>query len=282
VGDLDGSPGSADEGQLADATAPESLGQTLRTRREQLGIGLDQVERDTFIRARQLMAIEEDRFDALPGEAYARGFVRTYADYLKLDPETCVQYLNASHFASPEIVHSPTRDPLPRRLRREPRVFEPRETRRWPLILALAVFLVSGVVALAVVLGNQNPSQPTAHTQTGGGTQGHTSTPPPKSTPPTTNQPPPPTTTAFQGVGLVTSGGNCWIQVRQGSSTGKLLYQGTVHPGNPLRWGVLPVWIRLGAPQYVHLKVNGRPIAPLSAINPVDVLVGESGAQTVA
>ena len=111
MGDVDGSPGSADQGQLADATAPESLGQTLRTRREQLGIGLDQVERDTFIRSRQLTAIEEDRFDALPGEAYARGFVRTYADYLKLDPETCVQYLNSAHF--PTGRRRPQPDPRP-------------------------------------------------------------------------------------------------------------------------------------------------------------------------
>lgn len=281
MGDVDGSPGSADEGQLADATAPESLGQTLRTRREQLGIGLDQVERDTFIRARQLTAIEEDRFDALPGEAYARGFVRTYADYLKLDPETCVQYLNASHFAPPEVVHSPTRDPLPRRLRREPRVFDPRESRRWPLIAALVVFLISGIVALAVILGGQSPSQPTAHTQTG--SQGHTGTTTPAHTgPPSAQTPPPPTTTTFHGVGLVTSGGSCWIQVRQGSSTGKLLYQGTVHPGNPLRWAVMPVWIRMGAPQYVRLKVNGNPIAPLTTIDPVDVLVDKGGAQTVA
>ncbi len=281
MGDVDGSPGSADQGQLADATAPESLGQTLRTRREQLGIGLDQVERDTFIRSRQLTAIEEDRFDALPGEAYARGFVRTYADYLKLDPETCVQYLNSAHFPTADVVHSPTRDPLPRRLRREPRVFDPRESRRWPLIVALVVFLVSGVVALAVILGNRNPS-PTAHTQTGNG-QGHHSTTPPANTQPVSNPPPPPpTTTAVQGVGLVTSGGNCWIQVRQGSSTGKLLYQGTVHPGNPLRFGVVPVWMRLGAPQYVRLKVNGRPIPALTTINPVDVLVGAGGAQTVA
>jgi len=279
---MDGSPGSADHGQFADATAPESLGQMLRARREQLGIGLDQVERDTFIRSRQLTAIEEDRFDALPGEAYARGFVRTYADYLKLDAETYVQALNAAYFSTADVVHSPTRDPLPRRLRREPRVFDPKATRRWPLLLALAVFLVSGVVALAVILGNQKQPSPTAHTQTHtGGTQGHTSsTTPPASTQQVTN--PPPTTTAFHGVGLVTQGGSCWIQVRQGSSTGKLLYQGTVHPGNTLRWGVMPVWMRLGAPQYVRLKVNGRPIAPITTANPVDLLVGASGAQTVA
>ena len=283
MGDVDGSPGSADQEQFADATAPESLGQTLRARREQLGIGLDQVERDTFIRARQLMAIEDDRFDALPGEAYARGFVRTYADYLKLDPETCVQALNAEHLSAPEIVHSPTRDPLPRRLRREPRVFDPRETRRWPLVVAVVVFVVSGIVALAVILGDQNSSSPTAH-QTPPASHPHTTTPPANTQGSTTTPPPPPSTSTpvIQGVGLVTSGGDCWVQVRQGSSTGRLLYQGTLHPGNPLRFAVMPVWIRLGAPQYVRLKVNGRPIAPLSTINPVDVLVGPTGAQTVA
>src|SRR5947199_5150142 len=37
------------------------------------------------IRARQLQALEEERFDWLPGDAYARSFLRTYADYLGLE-----------------------------------------------------------------------------------------------------------------------------------------------------------------------------------------------------
>ena len=279
MGELDGSPGSVDPGPIADATAPESLGQMLRTRREQLGIGLDQVERDTFIRARQLMAIEEDRFDALPGEAYARGFVRTYADYLKLDPETCVQALNSEQFTTADVVHSPTRDPLPRRLRREPRVFDPREARRWPLVAALVVFVLSGVVALAVILGDRNSSSPTAHTQQ---PPPQTTTPPASTNPSSGTTTPPPTTTQPTGVALVTSGGNCWIQVRAGSSTGRLLYQGTVHPGVPLHFSAVPVWMRLGAPEYVRLHVNGKQLAPLTSIDPVDVMVGPGGAQTVA
>ncbi|MGE5282701.1 MAG: RodZ domain-containing protein [Chloroflexota bacterium] len=53
-----------------------------RTRRE---IDLGQVEAATRIRARFLIAIENEEWDALPGGVYTRGFIRTYASYLGLD-----------------------------------------------------------------------------------------------------------------------------------------------------------------------------------------------------
>ena len=72
---------------------PDAIGATLRERRERLGIGLDDIERATHIRRRQLLLLEEGRFDQLPGDAYARGFLRSYAEYVGLDPQRA---LNAS------------------------------------------------------------------------------------------------------------------------------------------------------------------------------------------
>ncbi len=61
------------------------IGATLREARERQGLELPQIERALKIRARQLQALEEERFDWLPGDAYARSFLRTYADYLGLE-----------------------------------------------------------------------------------------------------------------------------------------------------------------------------------------------------
>ncbi|WP_067931304.1 helix-turn-helix domain-containing protein [Alicyclobacillus kakegawensis] len=61
------------------------LGETLRRRREELGMDLDQVERMTKIRKRYLSAIEQGDWSALPGDVYGRGFVRSYAEALGLD-----------------------------------------------------------------------------------------------------------------------------------------------------------------------------------------------------
>jgi cytoskeletal protein RodZ len=42
-------------------------------------------EPNTHIRAKYLRALEDDRFDILPATVYAKGFLRSYADYLGLD-----------------------------------------------------------------------------------------------------------------------------------------------------------------------------------------------------
>lgn len=62
-----------------------SVGKALRQARKRRGIDLAEVEATTRIRARFLQALEHEEWDVLPGEAYTRGFIRTYADYLGLD-----------------------------------------------------------------------------------------------------------------------------------------------------------------------------------------------------
>ena len=69
---------------------PAGIGTTLRETRERRGITIDEAERDTRIGARYLEAIEAARFETLPAPVYARGFVRSYARYLGLDPEWAV------------------------------------------------------------------------------------------------------------------------------------------------------------------------------------------------
>jgi len=46
---------------------------------------LEEVEERTKIRKRYLRAMEEERWELLPGAAYARAFLRTYAEFLALD-----------------------------------------------------------------------------------------------------------------------------------------------------------------------------------------------------
>jgi cytoskeleton protein RodZ len=61
------------------------VGKTLREARRRRGADLAEVEARTRIRTRFLQAIEREEWDALPGETYARSFIRTYAGYLGLD-----------------------------------------------------------------------------------------------------------------------------------------------------------------------------------------------------
>jgi len=58
------------------------IGEKLRKRREQLGLTLKQVEEEIKIRSKYLQALEEERFDELPGKAYIKPFLQSYARFL--------------------------------------------------------------------------------------------------------------------------------------------------------------------------------------------------------
>ncbi|HEX8752068.1 MAG TPA: helix-turn-helix transcriptional regulator [Solirubrobacterales bacterium] len=63
----------------------DGVGATLREVRTRRKIDLESVEAAIKIRVRYLRAIENEEWELLPGDAYARGFVRTYANFLGLD-----------------------------------------------------------------------------------------------------------------------------------------------------------------------------------------------------
>jgi hypothetical protein len=61
------------------------IGSTLREARMRSRIDIIEVEKATKIRAKYLRALENEEWDVLPGPVYAKGFLRTYGDYLGLD-----------------------------------------------------------------------------------------------------------------------------------------------------------------------------------------------------
>ena len=68
----------------------KSIGEHLRTAREEKGYSFDQVVHDTNISREYIHALEEDNFDFFPAEAYLIGFLRNYSEYLGLDPSKMV------------------------------------------------------------------------------------------------------------------------------------------------------------------------------------------------
>lgn len=64
-----------------------AIGATLRDTRIRRKVDLAQVEAETKIRIRFLRALENEEWEVLPGGAYTRGFIRTYATFLGLDGE---------------------------------------------------------------------------------------------------------------------------------------------------------------------------------------------------
>ncbi|MBI5947677.1 MAG: helix-turn-helix domain-containing protein [Chloroflexi bacterium] len=63
------------------------LGTWLVRAREARGLTLEDAERDTRISRRYLQALEAEHFEVIPAPVYARGFLRSYSQYLGLDPQ---------------------------------------------------------------------------------------------------------------------------------------------------------------------------------------------------
>ena len=119
------------------------IGNSLREARERQGLGYPEIELATKIRAKYIRALEEEDFTAIPGDAYIRGFLRSYADYLGLDGDVYVD-----EYASRFITS--WRDELPPKPER-PRI---RHTRGRPLdrrvvLLAIAAVVIIGLLVFA-------------------------------------------------------------------------------------------------------------------------------------
>src|SRR5690349_11413631 len=67
------------------------IGETLRETRMRRHIDMSDVEAATKIRAKYLRALENEEWDLLPGPTFVKTFLRTYAEYLELDPRTLVE-----------------------------------------------------------------------------------------------------------------------------------------------------------------------------------------------
>ena len=63
------------------------IGEMLREARMRRRIDMTEVEAATKIRAKYLRALENEEWDLLPGPTFVKTFLRTYAEYLELDPK---------------------------------------------------------------------------------------------------------------------------------------------------------------------------------------------------
>jgi cytoskeleton protein RodZ len=133
------------------------IGPTLREARSRRKVDLSEVEAAIKIRVRYLQAMENEEWDALPGGAYTRGFIRTYASYLGLDGERLADdYRRATGPPGGERV--PKRvEPVPASRRRRRPLVSSRL-----VIAAVCLLLVAVVVGIALAGGGGSSSSTTA------------------------------------------------------------------------------------------------------------------------
>jgi transcriptional regulator with XRE-family HTH domain len=132
------------------------LGETLRRARLSKNVTFEDAERVTRIRREYLEALEREDFNKLPAPVYARGFLRSYAGYLGLDPGELMPFFPVGHVEEPQL------DPLP----------EVGEPRTWNMSGVLAVGVVGFLILLVVAiysLGREGTSPALAPRQNAAG-----------------------------------------------------------------------------------------------------------------
>lgn len=124
------------------------IGATLREARSRRKVDLVDVEAAIKIRVRYLQAIENEEWDALPGGAYTRGFIRTYANYLGLDGERLAEDYRRG--AEPQGDRVPKRvEPVPTGARKGGSRFSGRVA-----VAAVVVVLLGLLVAIGLAGGD--------------------------------------------------------------------------------------------------------------------------------
>jgi cytoskeleton protein RodZ len=88
-----------------------SVGQQLRRAREARSLSLEEVANATRIRLKYLGALEADQFDQIPSHAQARGFLRVYASFLRLDGAALLSWLDSGEAPPPPEPEAP--EPAP-------------------------------------------------------------------------------------------------------------------------------------------------------------------------
>jgi cytoskeleton protein RodZ len=221
------------------------IGNSLREARVRQQLELGEVELATKIRARYLRALEEESFDALPAQTYVKGFLRTYADYLGLDGQLYVDEFNSRFGAEGDEPGEPV---VPRRTSNVHRHHR-RLERRW------IAFALTGIAALVIFfIAAWKSGSPKEQVPNLGTTTSTSKKVLPAATP-TRKAPTKPVSFRLY---VRAVGGNCWMEVRNWSASGKSRFTGTVEPGQSQRFVARRLWITFGNPGNLAAVYNGR------------------------
>jgi hypothetical protein len=239
------------------------IGETLREARTAAGIRLDDAERTIRIRVRYLHALENEEWDVLPGDAYARGFLRTYADFLGLDGRALVDEYDRRE--APAQAERPMDAPF------EP----PRPTgagnptmRRigWGAIFAAAalalLFIVLGITGGSSKSGDKHHHHRGAH----GNRAGTTTTT---------------TTSPTQATLSLTPTGTVWVCLVDQS--GRPLVNGETLSAGEARgpFKAPEMKLTLGNGE-IRIELNGKQVSVPSAANPVGFDLTPQGARPLS
>lgn len=119
------------------------LGKLLKEKREEKGMSLEELQTATKIQKRYLVAIEEGKYEVLPGSFYARAFIKNYCEAVGLNYETIFD--EYSH-EIPKSAKEPTTEFEPRSKRERSGVSEDHS-----LLKRLIPIILIGILIVVVL-----------------------------------------------------------------------------------------------------------------------------------
>jgi cytoskeleton protein RodZ len=216
--------------------------------------------------------MESDEFDFL-ALAYVRGFLRTYARYLRVEPEPLLEEFDRLYGGRVDTAQIIAQQRGTKGRKKGYR--EPRKVNSW----IVAAVLAAGVLVMLAVIGLSGGGGPRRDGGSEVARSDNTPTPTPSPTPtPTPTPSPTPTPTPTDAVlalnegielQIVASNGDCWVDI---TSDGINEFSGTIPEGDTETFSAdKDMSIVLGYPAGVELIINGQNFGTPGDVDPITI-----------
>ena len=236
------------------------IGASLREARTRRGLSLGDVTAGLRIRERYVTALEEERWELMPGEAYAKGFLRMYAEFLGLDGSLYFDEYNERVAANQEEAL------VPESLARSS------GGSRLLTRTIVGVVAVGAAVAALNVFGSS--SSTSAHVQADLSNVANAA--PAKNVAAPVARPVMPARPQVAVIRAVTS--RSWLSVRLRGANGKEIFRGFLDQGHRLTYDLHQnVWLRIGRPHALAIHIGKNLVRGLPGSTPANLLLTRDG-----
>lgn len=251
------------------------IGDTLRAARRRQRQSLTDAAADTRVRESYLAALEEEEFAALGGDVYVKGFLRSYAKFLGLDPEPLLDVYRAEHEQADDgagLAHQPVA-PLPR------------DRRSGPAVIVVAAGALLLVLAAIGLMAGDDDEDPEVAERGPSPVQSPSPSPDPAPEAPSPETPSPspesdPTGPAIEGVQveITVTGSRSWMRVQVDGAT---TLEGVRENGFSQTFtGEEMILMRIGDAGAVSVEANGEDQGTLGQDGDVVEVTCEDGETT--
>jgi len=234
----------------------QTIGEVFRTEREQRLLSYKDVEAATGIRAAYIAAIEDGEYARTPGEVFLKGFIRSYAVFLQLDPDSMLELYRQQR---PQTKAEPEQQQTQVASERAVKLPDTITGSRW-MVLAALIVAVTAVVGYG---GYRVLSAPA------GIVSKNEQQVPAKQAVQPANPAGAAPAAVQQGIRVTAAfSETCWLQVQV---DGKEVFEGLMERGQKATWeGRSTVEVHMGNAGAAELQVNQQAIGKLG--DPGDVV----------